>query len=63
MTGAKITHNAHLDWDQAMAKKYLNIAIFIKILTLRSMQEYRKQLVVADKVLKELEKEYDMSGE
>jgi hypothetical protein len=63
MTGAKITHNAHLDWDQAMAKKYLNIAIFIKILTLRSMQEYRKQLVVADKVLKELEKEYDMEEE
>jgi len=63
MTGAKITHNAHLDWDQAMAKKYLNITIFIKILTLRSMQEYRKQLVVADKVLKELEKEYDMEEE
>jgi hypothetical protein len=52
-----------LDWDQAMAKKYLNITIFIKILTLRSMQEYRKQLVVADKVLKELEKEYDLEEE
>jgi hypothetical protein len=63
MTGAKITHNVHLDWDQASAKKYLNMVIFIKILTLRSMQEYRKQLVVADKVLNELEKEYDASGE
>ena len=63
MTGAKITHNVHLDWEPAMAKKYLNMVVFIKILTLRSMQEYRKQLVVADKVLKELDKEYDMGGE
>ena len=63
MTGAKITHSVHLDWDLAMAKKYLNMVIFTKILTMRSMQEYRKQLVVADKVLKELEKEYEVSGE
>jgi hypothetical protein len=63
MTGAKITHKIHLEWDPPMAKKYLNIAIFVKILTLRSMQEYRKQLVVADKVLKELEKEYDVREE
>jgi hypothetical protein len=61
MTGTKITHKIHLEWDPPMARKYLNIAIFVKILTLRSMQEYRKQLVVADKVLKELEKEYDVS--
>jgi hypothetical protein len=63
MTGGKITHDVHLDWDPAMAKKYLNMVIFIKILTVRSTQEYRKQLVVANKVLKELEKEYDVSGE
>jgi hypothetical protein len=63
MTGAKITHNAHLDWDPSMAKKYLNMVIFIKILTVRSTQEYRKQLAVADKVIKELEKEYDTGEE
>jgi len=61
MTGVKITHQIHLEWDPLVAKKYLNMVIFVKILTLRSMQEYRKQLVVADKVLKELEKEYDVS--
>ncbi|HEY9003400.1 MAG TPA: hypothetical protein VIM89_18735 [Mucilaginibacter sp.] len=60
MTRARITHNAHLDWDPVVARKYLNMVIFIKILTLRSMQEYRKQLAVADKVLKELEKEYEL---
>ena len=63
MTGGKIKHNAHLDWDPAMAKKYLNMVVFIKILTLRSMQEYKKQLLVADKVLKELEAEHDTGGE
>jgi hypothetical protein len=63
MTGAKIKHNVHLDWDPMAAKKYLNIVIFVKILTMRSMQEYRKQLVIADKVLKELEKEYDVRSE
>jgi hypothetical protein len=63
MTGAKIKHNVHLDWDPMAAKKYLNIVIFVKILTMRSMQEYRKQLVIADKVLKELEKEYDVKSE
>lgn len=63
MTGGKIKHNVHLNWDPAMAKKYLNMVVFIKILTLRSMQEYRKQLAVADKVLKELEAEHDTGGE
>ena len=63
MTGVKITHQIHLEWDPLIAKKYLNMVIFVKILTLRSMQEYRKQLVVADKVLKELEKEYDIEEE
>jgi hypothetical protein len=60
MTGAKISHKIHLEWDPSMTKKYLNIVIFVKILSLRSMQEYRKQLAVADKVLKELDKEYDL---
>lgn len=60
MTNAKITHHVHFDWDPVFSKRYLNMVVFSKILTLRSTQEYGKQLAIANKVLKELEKEYDM---
>jgi hypothetical protein len=63
MTGAKIRHDVHFDWDPVFSKRYLNTVVFSKILILRSTQEYRKQLAIADRVLKELEREYDMNGE
>jgi hypothetical protein len=63
MTNAKITHDVHFDWDPVFSRRYLNTVVFSKILILRSTQEYQKQLVIADKVLKELESEYDMSEE
>ncbi|MBS1501821.1 MAG: hypothetical protein JST32_07150 [Bacteroidetes bacterium] len=58
MADSKITHEVRTNWDPALRKKYLNLVVLVKISTLRSVQEYRKQLVVADKVLSELKKEY-----
>jgi hypothetical protein len=63
MTTGKIAHDAHLDWNPAFVKHFKNIVVYVKILTLRSMQEYKKQLVIADKVLAELKHEYDLEDE
>jgi len=63
MTTGKIVHDIHLDWNPALMKRYKNIIVYMKILTLRSVQEYKKQLAAADKVLAELKKEYDLENE
>jgi hypothetical protein len=60
MVNRPITHEVRTNWDPVLRKKYLNLVVLIKISTLRSTQEYKKQLVVADKVLAELKKEYDL---
>jgi hypothetical protein len=60
MTKEKITHEVRTNWSQPLRKKYLNLVVLIKISTLRSAQEYKKQLAVADKVLNELKKEYSL---
>jgi len=60
MTKGKIMHEVRTNWSPSLRKKYLNLVVLIKISTLRSVQEYRKQLVIADKVLTELKKEYDL---
>ncbi|MBS1528848.1 MAG: hypothetical protein JSU01_00960 [Bacteroidetes bacterium] len=60
MTTGKITHDVGRNWKPAWQKKYLNLVVLVKISTLRSVQEYKKQLAVADKVLAELKKEYDL---
>jgi hypothetical protein len=60
MTNSKITHEVRTNWSPALRRKYLNLVVLIKISTLRSTQEYKKQLTVADRVLAELKKEYDL---
>lgn len=60
MTNERIKHEVRTNWSQPPRKKYLNLVVLIKISTLRSAQEYKKQLVVADKVLNELKKEYKL---
>ena len=60
MTTGKIQHGAYMGWTQEFKKKYLNMIVFIKILSVRSMQEYEQLLVESDKVLKELKQEYDI---
>ena len=56
----KITHEVPTNWSQPLRKKYLNLVVLIKISTLRSATEYKKQLAVADNVLTELKKEYNL---
>lgn len=60
MVNRPITHEVRTNWSPAMRKKYLNLVVLIKISTLRSTQEYKKQMVVAGRVLAELKKEYDL---
>lgn len=63
MTNGKITHEVRTNWTPALKRKYLNLVVLIKITTLRSVQEYKKQLIIADKVLTELKKEYALDDE
>ncbi len=60
MENRKITHEVRTNWSPDLRKKYLNLVVLIKISTLRATQEYRKQLVVANKVLDELKTEYHL---
>jgi hypothetical protein len=63
MTTGKINHPVVFDWDAGWVKTYINVLVFNKILILRSMQEYKKLQLKADKVLVELKKEYDLEDE
>ncbi|MGN6638200.1 MAG: hypothetical protein ACTHJ8_04755 [Mucilaginibacter sp.] len=63
MTNGKITHEVRTNWTPDLKKKYLNLVVLIKITTLRSVQEYKKQLIIADEVLAELKKEYALDNE
>jgi len=61
MTAGKVNHSLAFDWNNAAwVKMYINLLVYNKTLTFRSMQEYKKLRVVADKVLTELKKEYDL---
>ncbi|WP_426671302.1 hypothetical protein ACPPVU_08705 [Mucilaginibacter sp. McL0603] len=60
MTTGKIQHGSYMGWTPEFKKKYLNMIVFIKILSVRSMQEYEHLLLESNKVLKELKKEYDI---
>lgn len=57
----KMNHGLMFDWDNATwTKTFANLLIYNKTLTLRSIQEYKKLHLVANKVLIELKKEYDL---
>jgi len=60
MTTGKIAHGVRTNWNPALTKKYLNLVVLVKISTMRSTQEYKKLLVVSEKVMAELKKEYDL---
>ena len=61
MTPGKIAHGVRTNWNPALTKKYLNLVVLVKISTMRSTQEYKKLLVVSEKVMAELKKEYDLN--
>ena len=63
MTKVKIDHDMHLTWSPTTTRQCKNIVVYVKILTLRSVQEYKKLLLKADDVLAELKKEYDLEDE
>ncbi|HTD97893.1 MAG TPA: hypothetical protein VK668_01335 [Mucilaginibacter sp.] len=63
MTSGKIAHELLFLRDPKERKVFINILMVDKILILRSMQEYKKLLTVADKVLTELKKQYDLEDE
>jgi hypothetical protein len=60
MTNRPVTHEVRTNWGPALRKKYLNLVVLVKISTLRSTQEYKKQLVIADSVLAGLKREYNL---
>jgi hypothetical protein len=63
MTTGKISHELLIFRETEKRKVFANILMMDKIFILRSMQEYKKLLAVADKVLTELKKEYDLEDE
>jgi hypothetical protein len=63
MTTGKINHKVDYDWSKNWNKTYINILVFDKTLTLRSMQEYKKLQVKAANVLVELKNEFSLEDE
>jgi hypothetical protein len=63
MTTGKINHEVDYDWSKNWNKTYINMLVFDKTLTLRSMQEYKKLYKKAENVLAELKNEYDLEDE
>jgi len=63
MTTGKISHRLMFPVDAKERQVFINILSVDKVFILRSMQEYKKLLIVAGKVLAELKNEYNLEDE
>ena len=59
----RINHKLYVNRSREFTGKFINLIVIDKLMTLRSMQEYKKLLTVADKVLAELKNEYSVEDE
>ena len=56
-----VTHEMYIKLnDKAAIDKYINLVVMIKSFRTRSLQEYKKQLEISDKLVKALKKEYQL---
>jgi len=60
ITTGKIGHTLYFTRSDAYKRQYINMVIMIKIFAYRSIQEYQRLLKEADKVMAELENEYNL---
>jgi hypothetical protein len=56
-----ITHEMYIKFtDKAVVDKFINMVMMIKTFRTRSLQEYKEQLMIADKLIEALKKEYHL---
>jgi hypothetical protein len=56
-----ITHDMYIRTDKLKLDKFINLVVMNKGFCSRSLQEYGKQLEIADKLIEELKKEYSLN--